>query len=372
MNKKQAQKLLDDYLNGLCSPEEARLVERWYIDLTRRQAPAADYDPLEEREISSRAIRKNITRPVRTRLLYRIGSAAALILITIGIYVTFLDTESLPTGAQAKADAAPGKNKATLTLVSGAEIQLSEQQNGIVVDDGNIHYNDGSVVDSTAHKSALLTLATPKGGQYQVTLEDGTKVLLNSQTKLTYPSQFSDSTREVSLEGEAYFQVAKNNKAPFLVAAKNQKVRVIGTEFNVSAYAEEETVKTTLATGAVAVSVENMSKALRLSPAQQSILADGQLRKHPVNLENELAWTMGRFSFDNKPFPQIMTELARWYDLEIEYEGPVPTEQFIGGAFRDKNLAIVLGMLESAGIQYQMRENRKLMISNTAKHTNNL
>lgn len=288
-------------------------------------------------------------------------AAALLIITTIATYF-FLEITSNrePRVVDLKTeDIVPGGNRATLRLADGRTIDLNEEQTGIQVGDG-ITYLDGSEVVAPNSHTEYAVLTTPKGGTYQITLSDGSKIWLNAASTLTYPVSFDDGERVVELEGEAYFEVASDEGRSFKVISKGQEVIVLGTEFNVSAYDEENEIKTTLVEGSVRLDIDRAS--LRLGPGEQGIVDGNGLNKHHVNIEQYTSWKSGRFSFEGKTFDQVFRELARWYDIDIRYDGPIPNVEFYGGAFRNKNLGVVLRLLESARLSYHM-EGRMLVIN---------
>lgn len=313
----------------------------------------------------------------RVVTLRQISAAAAVLVVmaVAGFYFTQLDRNAQrDTHALASNAVLPGGHKATLTFADGTLVELSEEQTGIVVGDG-ITYLDGSAVSAIAGNQAeMLTIATPKGGTYRVTLSDGSQIWLNSASTLKYPTKFGDGARVVELEGEAFFDVQPVTKPagldgagsqPFKVLSKGQAVEVLGTAFNISAYPEDRAASTTLVEGRVKVT--NANSEVFLTPNQQANLRGGDISVQDLNVEPYISWKSGRFSFDGKPFEQIMDEMARWYDLDVAYEGKVPTERFIGGAFRNSDLTIVLAFLESAHIEYILEGDRRLVIKNTGK-----
>lgn len=320
-------------------------------------------------------------------------AAAVVLVVLVGvwIYVGNEIADRRPANGQGKPNAAhvvdiqPGSNRATLTLADGSTVDLSEAQSGIIAGD-KITYLDGSTVfgeqvnkstreqghdglrteesASQAHKfTGSLQLTTPKGGTYQITLPDGSKVWLNAGTTLKYPSRFSSEERVVELSGEAYFEVAKAQNWPFRVVGKNQVVDVLGTAFNITAYPDETETTTTLVEGRVKVVVDGITASI-LNPGDQSTLRKDGIAIKAVDVSSAVAWRNGRFAFDNKTFSQIMNELARWYNLDIVYKNGIPQEELVGDAFRNQNLGLVLRVLDAVEIDYRLDvANRKLIIS---------
>lgn len=308
------------------------------------------------------------------RWVYRV---AAMLLVFFAVYLVVVVRKQDAIKSESKvADIAPGGNKAVLTLADGRVVVLDSEQTGIVVKANKLIYSDGSDIPFVNTESQagpqMLQIVTPRGGQYQVMLSDGTKVWLNAATTLRYPSHFSGTDRAVEIEGEGFFSVDSRQasaaaKKPFIVKSRGQIVRVLGTEFNITSYNDEPTVKTTVSSGAVQLIREGGTSGLSdiklVKSGQQGIVSNGEIQVKTVDISSELAWTKGKFSFSNKSFAQVMAELARWYNLELVYEGDVPDQRFFGEAYRDNNLAIVLKLLESANIAYRIKD-RKLIINN--------
>jgi ferric-dicitrate binding protein FerR (iron transport regulator) len=210
----------------------------------------------------------------------------------------------------------PGGNKAILMAADGTTITLNEDHDGIVIGD-DITYDDGSVLlRDQSSAEAMMTLATPKGGQYQIVLPDGTKVWLNADTRLKYPKRFLSDQRRVELEGEAYFEVASNKAQPFIVITPMEQVEVVGTHFNVHAYTEETLSKVALLEGKVKVSVSD-SQTMVLQPGQQTVVQGNEIRVLHINPEESIAWKNGEFMFNNENLGTALKQIARWYDIHI-------------------------------------------------------
>lgn len=213
----------------------------------------------------------------------------------------------------------PGGNRATLSSSDGTSLALNEDRMGIVMGK-DITYDDGSILlADKADKAPILTLSTPKGGQYQISLADGTKVWLNADSKLRYPKTFSGVQRRVELDGEAYFEVAQHSNQTFVVRTSQEEVEVLGTHFNVNAYKNDLESKVSLLEGKVKVSLSNTNNRM-LQPGQQTVVKDGAMRVQPVNLEESIAWKNGEFMFNNEPLGTALRQVARWYAIEIEVD----------------------------------------------------
>jgi ferric-dicitrate binding protein FerR (iron transport regulator) len=262
----------------------------------------------------------------------------------------------------------PGGNKAVLTLADGTTIILDSSANGAIAQQGNttiektsngaIRYHSGSASGAVMNN----TMRTPTGGQYQLTLPDGTRVWLNAESSITYPVAFNEQERKVTITGEAYFETAKDPSKPFLVNVNNRStITVLGTAFNVNAYDNESLLTTTLLSGSV--QVQSDQQKLILKPGQQSLqLNNNAISIAPTtDLERAIAWKNGKFDFNGLDLPAVMRQLERWYDIKVEFTGLVSKETFRGRLTRDLNLTQVLGILGNMDVKYRL-EGRKLIL----------
>jgi len=249
----------------------------------------------------------------------------------------------------------PGHNGAILTLSGGAQYVLDSTEDGRVAKQGQVSIlkkNDRLVYDGVGSTNEVLynTLTTPRGRQYRLTLADGTRVWLNAASSLRYPTAFSGSQRRVEVTGEAYFEVARDSKHPFVIGTgRSAEVQVLGTHFNINAYPDEDEWRTTLLEGSVRVTLAGTDeKALELAPGQQGVLQgerDIILIQH-ADVDAAVAWKNNRFIFDGNDIQEVMRQLARWYDVEVVYRGQPTGEQFIGTIGRFENISSILRMLE--------------------------
>jgi len=318
--------------------------------LSRQILPAASSGPS---ELSGSPRRK------RRMLIRLLPYAAAVIVAAVVAWITW--GERVPGTADQKiVDAKailPGGNKATLVLPDGRTVLLDAVQDGIVVDDHRIAYADGtgeSITQLDGTAAEQLTLTTPRGGVYAVTLPDGSRVWLNTSSTLKYPSRFAKDQRRVEIEGEAYFEVAHRPECPFVVKSREQEVEVLGTQFNICAYPDESKSKTTLVEGKVRI-VNSLSSDVRsLAPGEQAIVRGGQTDIQTVDVSQFTAWKEGFFYFDGLD-PQIaFDQMERWYDIEVRYQGQVPSTRFFGMIDRSGTLHDALVILKESGLRCRL------------------
>lgn len=257
-------------------------------------------------------------------------------------------------------DIQPGGNKATVTLANGQRFDLKNLEGGVVVDKSGLEYNDGTAISeigSAKGAAQQLVLSTPKGGQYQITLSDGTKVWLNAASSLKFLSSFAgQKERRVELTGEAYFQVNHDAKQPFRVMSAGQLAEDLGTSFNINNYADEPLSKTTLVEGSMQVrSLKNAQdkNPILLKPSQQaSIDAVGAISLRMVNTAETLGWKNDNFIFDGEDLNSAMRKIARWYNIDVVYEPDVKansTPILDGLVSRKSKLSEVLKWIETVG-----------------------
>ncbi len=359
------------WLEGTISAAEKQEFDAWYQAFDDRSADLPAHTT--ENELRERILyaikEKADLQPSRNNTLQlgrRIGWAACLLVAFTATYLLIDHTgKNKSESATLLPDAAPGTDKATLTLADGTQMNLRTGEPGIIVADNQVTYTDGTAVLPADKEipTRLMSLSTPKGGQYRIVLSDGTKVWLNAASKLTYPAQFTGNDRTVEISGEAYFEIHENKEQPFVVRSEGQLITVLGTKFNISAFSDEDIVKTTLTHGAIRVSRQSdpAGQSVLLRPGEQSVLSPttGSLIKQEADAESELAWKNGLFKFNNTPLPVLMRQIARWYDIDVAYEGhPKPTK-FFGEIERSYNLSDVLKVLEHGDIRFRMEKSAR-------------
>ncbi len=262
----------------------------------------------------------------------------------------------------------PGGNKAVLTLADGTAILLDSAQNGNLARQGNtqiIKLGNGQIlynVDGHAKSVGLNTMSTPRGGQYRLTLPDGTSVWLNASSSITYPAAFTGNERNVSITGEVYFEVSKDRARPFRVNVNGRsEVEVLGTHFNINSYEEEGSIRTTLLEGSVKVVAGHETVMLR--PGQQASKGQGQMKviDHP-DINEIMAWKNGYFQFNRTDLRTVMRQLARWYDVEVVYEGKVPNDTFIGELPMNAPASQILKALEEIQVHFRI-EGKRIIVT---------
>ena len=291
-------------------------------------------------------------------------AAACLLLATAGLSWYLLngyDTHQTETIGQ-RSSVVPGGNKAILILSDGRKVELEGASNGLLsregdariikLEDGRLSYQAENIAQSG--KAVYNTLSTPRGGQYQLTLPDGSNVWLNAASSITFPSQFDGNERRVTITGEAYFEVRSipgpdgKRNIPFIVEAGNERIRVLGTQFNINAYGDEDGILTTLVEGSVIVG--HPLDSVTLKPGQQSKMkGSAGYKVSKPDLEEVLAWKNGKFLFNQASTRLLMTQLSRWYDIDIEYQDNVSGIYFSGGLSRKDRLEKMMELLELDG-----------------------
>lgn len=389
MELQELQRLISKYNNNTATTEERALVEKWYdgiegddADLTEKDLAGA------KQEIHARlnAFIEKGTSTAEPIVLNRKNSfarygvwfAAAMLLLAIGVSFYFYKQNTVQQNAEIKPtqllknDIAPGGNQAVLTLADGSKIVMSKKDNGRIATQGNTQIekaDDGQLIyDASAPAAIPLAevkynlFSTPRGGKYEIVLSDGTKVYLNAASSIRYPTAFVGKERNVELTGEAYFEVAKNKDMPFKVSCAGQEVKVLGTHFNINAYSNEPSVKTTLLEGSVQISKGTNHELLR--PGEQALIANGGsdivINKN-INVDEVVAWKNGLFQFDAADVSTIMRQISRWYDVDVEFVGDVPGGTFHGKIPRNVNASQVLQILEQSGIKLKI-EGRKIIV----------
>lgn len=391
--------LLEKYLSDSLSPEETELFRNMLEDIgyegeleqivdeyiNERSLVGDEDEDLKkisflrlENQLHQEGERKDTTNKV-TRMSWLRWAAAVILLAGTATYLWYPGKEENKTKTAkqqenniipiAAATITPGGNKAVLTLADGSSILLDSAANGALASQGStqiLKTGNGELVYERAGKNTevmMNTISTPTGGQYQVVLPDGTKARLNAGSSITFPASFIGKTRAVSITGEIFLEVTKDQHQPFVVTANNTSITVLGTAFNINAYKEEPLIRTTLVDGSVIVNAG--ARPLTLKPGQQAKVPAGSsivtLVEDP-NMEQVLAWTNGLFNFEGSDLPAVMRQLEYWYGISVVYEGKLPAITFKGKMYRNVNLADVLEGLQEMDLRFKL-EGKKLIVS---------
>jgi transmembrane sensor len=399
MNAEELDQLLEKYLEGKCTPEETLLVEQLVDNYDNKSTAWTDLNNNKQQvwlqqlwaeiKASMLTYETQYLKFKRFKLWSRIAAAAAVLLI-VGAGLFFYTQRHLEGSAATRDplanDIKPGGNKAYLVLSNGKRVSLTDAANGELAKEAGVEITktaDGQVIytakapslpaaslpggargsvgansDGIKYSNALNTIETPRGGQYQIRLPDGSKVWLNAASKLIYPVSFNGrGQRVVELSGEAYFEIFKNKLQPFVVKSKNQEVTVLGTHFNINSYTDEPGTKTTLLEGSVRVNDAT------LKPGQQATLTNNQLKIAEVNTDEAIAWKNGLFAYKNTPLQNVMRQIARWYDVDIIYQNnDLPQKLLSGSVSRYDQVSGILKAIESTGTARFKIEGRKITV----------
>jgi len=371
--------ILKQYRLGNATKQEIAFLEAYYnvfetneeLITVENQQEFAPIKQLIKNNIDQQIILPQKTfrlTPSRTRYM-----VAAVVFLAVSITAYYFTTSSdhVDTPGQQYSHILPGTNKATLTLSNGQKISLDDVANGEIAQQAGISITksgDGQLIYTAVSGDKAIpiaqnTISTPRGGQYQLILPDGTKVYLNAASTLSYPTAFQDKERLVELNGEAYFEVAKNKFLPFRVKSRQQIVEVLGTHFNVNAYADEGAIRTTLLEGAVKISAGINTQIMR--PGQQAILNKNTADKiviTEVNTDKVIAWKNGVFSFENEDLKSVMRQISRWYNVEVIYTGVSSDEKYYGEISKNSKLGEVFEILELNNVHFDV-EGKTIKVS---------
>lgn len=367
MNDKLNRKLLvQRYVENKCSPDE---LEIFFFLLKQGELDEYLNDDMKEVLLDEEDADSGIRH--KNPVIWPRYVIAAAILFAIAL-VTWLKLNTPPKTLAPVADKtpadfqAPGENRAILKLSNGKTVFLDSAGNGVLASQGNVKIEktvDGRIIyQGSSTELFYNTLSNPRGSKViNLKLSDGSMVWLNAGSSVEYPVSFIGGRRELTISGEAYFEVSKNTLQPFVVKANGTFVEVLGTHFNINAYTDEPAVRTTLIEGSVKVSRAN--QAIILKPGQQANVASEENIRLVANadLEEVMAWKNGLFQFRKAEIATIMRQLSRWYDVEIVYEGEIPKDRFSGNLPRDSKLSVILSALEQSQVHFRV-EGKKIIV----------
>jgi transmembrane sensor len=395
MQKNAIRQLIEQYLNGQLTDDQGQellelintgdeaevlAVLKELMQEESLQATALDAETLRASLQKVLAVDRGLppAPPVRRLVARRRWWAAAAILVVLGTgsWLAFFNKRGQPIATvqtqagRFKNDVAPGGNKAILTLAGGKQIVLDSAADGVLTQQGNAQVRKSangqlsySIVTERPTTVLYNTLSTPRGGVYQLVLPDGSNVWLNSESSIKYPVFFTGGERKVEIKGEVYFEVVKNASQPFkVIAGRQEEVDVLGTSFDINGYDDEPVIKTTLLDGSVRVTAPNQDKlSFVLKPGQQAQLQDGnggngtpgggaQMKVlKDVDVNAVVAWKNGQFRFKGADLGTVMRQIARWYDVDVKYEGRLPDYPLVGTIPRNVPVSEILKLLELTG-----------------------
>lgn len=383
MTEDQYLALCEKYLRGDLTPEEEILIRDYQVNtglLDEHLAGINTIDKERLRELLYHKLQTSLHRQdapiVKMRRWPYTAAAAVLLFIAVGLYVTNSNktTKSSRIAAvdnTSKNDIRPGSDKAVLTLANGNTITLGDAQNGVLSKQGSTAISksgNGIIIrNSDRNKNqeadnAMNTITIPRGGKYNITLVDGTKIWLNSASALSFPATFAGTERKVTLTGEAYFEVAKNKTMPFKIDVNGkQVVEVLGTHFNINAYTDEQSISTTLLEGSVKINYRNRSTLIR--PGQMAVNnSDQDITVKPANIDEVMAWKNDSFIFNNENITSIMKKISRWYDVDVVFKGDMANVNLDGNFSRSKGLSSLLKNIELVNKVRFVTEERRITV----------
>lgn len=400
MSEEKLEQLLFAYFNNTIDREECAELLKYIdeadgesslmaIDIVLQQYKSGPvFNEVQAKEVFGRILsdyrmaERNSIKPNNQNPIAKISYGswfryAAVLFVFLGLGIYFLNNGNIQKGSADQStgeivQAITDRTKATLTIAGKEVILLNDGESGLITisenkaisktKNGELIYNSLGNGASPGNSIVDNVLSVPRGGSYQIILSDGTKVWINSESSLSFPAIFKGDNREVTLIGEAYFEVAKNKGMPFRVSANGTLVEVLGTHFNVSAYKDDEFVKTTLLEGSV--SVVNNGNRVILKPHQQAIgdVKNGSLSVKATNTEEVMAWKNGYFVFEEVDIKTILKSLARWYNVDITYNGKITSQKFGGTFSRSKDISELLNYLETLGDVHFKKEGRRVIV----------
>ena len=352
--------------------EESDFNRQIFDELAKGSSLSRSYDEYRNipREQVWNAIEKQIVPQGRQLSLQWVGYAASVMILVVAGWFIFQmsDNKNVVQEGKKVARITPGTQKAILYLDNGEQVVLADN-NTVVVEDslsGRIEQVDKSLVyqtESTVKEERLNVLEIPNGGEFQVTLADGTKVCLNAGTKLTYPIAFVGKERRVHLEGEGYFEVKRDENKPFIVEIKGMEVKVLGTSFNLRSFAADNRSTATLISGKI--EVKTSLRRVELSPNQQAdlLVGENKLDVREVDAAVYSAWTKGRFVFRRERLETILDDVSRWYNVTVFYEQSSAKDILFSGIMeRYADISKTLEMLEKTGKVSFIIDEQKIIV----------
>ncbi|ODS75439.1 MAG: hypothetical protein ABS46_19300 [Cytophagaceae bacterium SCN 52-12] len=402
MDISKARALLREYRNGTLTKKGRAMLESWYLDNARSRKDLPEPDDLDAAldEVWEKLSDEKAALPGKKifsrsyQWVARLGIAAS-VLLAVGIWLFRAHTTSHgDQDAQVSESSLPANavnSRAYLTLADGRKIDLEKAGPGVLIEEDFLSFTktaEGELVygkkntdeaGNPAREGRYHEVSTPNAGQYMIRLPDETKVWLNAGSTLRFPEAFNEKERVVEVTGEAYFEVAKalyrDRRIPFKVKTAHQVIEVLGTVFNVNSYADEHVIKTTLVEGSIRVNFINAAnrevllkpgQQLRYSEKEAADLSAGEavrLDVSQVDAQFEVAWKHGFFRFNNASLEELMRQICRWYNMDVEYHGVSTKHEFVGEIERSAPLAEVLAILEVGNLSFTL-DGRKIIVTN--------
>jgi ferric-dicitrate binding protein FerR (iron transport regulator) len=381
MDENDIKRLAEKWMNGSITDPEREVLNQWYQseyeetiewhsdqskDLLKGRLFLNILNGIQEEEVEARPARVVTMR----KKWYRVVAVAVVVLAVLaGGYFIYINNQQVDNRQSAGVvkDIPPGGDKAILTLADGKKIVLTDANNGAIASQGEVKVikMDGLVsyaAEGHADQVMYNTISTPRSGQYQLELADGTKVWLDAESSIRFPNVFKGDERSVELKGQGYFEVAHNAKMPFHVRVDDMDVQVLGTHFNIMAYGNEEAVKTTLLEGSVRVqTLKGAAQSTLLKPGGQAVLGkDNVLTKvDNANIDQAVAWKNGMFQLEGTSVREVLRQIERWYDVDVIVEGNFGDEELSGEFSRKQYVSQLLKILEEAGVGHFRMEGKK-------------
>lgn len=334
ISQDKARKLIEKYLRGECTEKEKAQVEQWYASIGEgEKLPRDEEDALQDvLELQDR-LGVITSVPKRRTYLKRLATAAVFVFCILGAALIWKNQQKKQRIQESMLLAEhimPASHQVSLTLEGDTTIALDERQ-GIIMQGSTITYADGTAIQTVA-AARHATLQTGKGGQYYAVLPDGSEVWLNAESSVQYPTSFARDHRTINVTGEVFIQVAKMPNKPFYVHVEQQQIEVLGTGFNINAYADKGWYETTLVEGRIKLMDKKSNESVVMKPGQQALLTPtGKIRVANVDIDEYTSWKEGVYLINNQSLEQIAKYLERWYDIEVEI-----------GKYSNKKLSVIV------------------------------
>lgn len=376
----QIKDLYSNYKNRSISKDELDQL----IELIKTDSESENYliglieeDLLDENIIDNEIINKIIQNAeidilnrtsTKTRKIKKYSywvAACILFLFSIGTiyYVTISQNTSKLEQITLQEDIEPGGNKAVLKISDGRSFDLDNKNNEISINNNSIVLNNNNKLGDLTEDIVDIELSTPRKGNYKAILPDGTKIWLNAESKIIYPSRFDTKNRTIKVDGEVYLEVAKHENSKFIVElSQGRKIEVLGTKFNINSYPNHKYIKTSLIEGKIKF-INHFGKSAILLPNYKVVSSniENNIMVSATNIDNDLAWINNKFNFEDLSFEEIMMQIARWYDVRIIYQSKVPDVEFYGELNKNNSLKYLIEVFQQSGVNMKIK-NKTLII----------